>query len=282
MQERHKNRTHYFHELARTSRKYFMPYIAQFKHLGHCCRILEIGCGDGGNLLPFAQMGCYTLGVDIDEGRISGARKLFASCDAKGDFIASDVFLLEELHGALVSSQPPFSAKTKSEFSVFGLIETFDIIICHDVIEHICDKRRLLSKLHQFLTKDGIIFMSFPAWQMPFGGHQQICRSRVVSHMPFVHLLPKSIYRLLLKAFGESDACIGELMSIKETRTSVETFERILKDSGTFTVKDRTLWLVNPHYETKFGMRPRRQWAIFSHIQHLRNLYTTSAWYLLQ
>lgn len=251
------NRTLYFRELAQTSRKYFIPYIGQFKRLGEDCRILEIGCGDGGNLLPFAQMRCYTLGVDIDEGRIADARRFFAGCDAKGDFIASDVFLLKELQGS------------------------FDIIICHDVIEHIGDKRRFLSLLPQILTRDGIIFMSFPAWQMPFGGHQQICRSRVISHLPFVHLLPKALYRLLLKAFGEDDACVKELMSIKETRTPIELFERVLKSIGTFAITDRTLWLINPHYETKFRLHPRRLPSWLGAIPYVRNFFTTSCFYVL-
>ena len=258
MQQRHKNRTLYFHELAQTSRKYFIPYISQFKQIGQDCRVLEIGCGDGGNLLPFAQMGCYTLGVDIDEGRIADARKFFADSNAKGDFIASDVFLLEELHGS------------------------FDVIICHDVIEHIGDKQRFLSLLPQFLASGGIVFMSFPAWQMPFGGHQQICRSRVLSHLPFAHLLPKTLYRLLLKAIGESDACIKELMSIRETRTPIELFEREQKSIGALDVIDRTLWFINPHYETKFSQRPRRLWSVFSRIPYLRNFFTTSVWYILR
>ena len=257
MQQRHTNRTLYFHELAQTCREYFIPYIGQFKRLGQDCRVLEIGCGDGGNLLPFAQMGCYTLGVDIDEGRIADTRKFFADSNAKGDFIASDVFLLEELQGA------------------------FDVIICHDVIEHIGDKQRFLSLLPQFLTRDGIVFMSFPAWQMPFGGHQQICRSKVVSHLPFVHLLPRALYRLLLEAFGENNGCIKELMSIKETKAPIELFERILKAVGTFTIKDRILWLVNPHYETKFGLRPRRLPRCLGAIPYVRNFFTTSCFYML-
>ena len=32
--------------------------------------ILEIGCGDGGNLLPFTELGCNTTGVDLSAGRI--------------------------------------------------------------------------------------------------------------------------------------------------------------------------------------------------------------------
>lgn len=257
MQERHKNRTLYFHELAQTSRKYFIPYIQRFKQLDKNCRILEIGCGDGGNLLPFAQMGYYTLGVDIAEGRIVDAKSFFNGCGAKGDFVASDVFLLKELQG------------------------TFDVIICHDVIEHIGDKRRFLSLLPQFLAKDGIIFMSFPAWQMPFGGHQQICRNKIISHLPFIHLLPTPLYRLLLKVSGEDDSCINELRSIKETRTPIELFEKILKDSCTLAIKDRTLWFINPHYETKFGLRPRLLPKWIAWLPYMRNFFTTSCFYIL-
>lgn len=32
--------------------------------------VLEIGCGDGGNLLPFAELGCNTTGVDLSTRRI--------------------------------------------------------------------------------------------------------------------------------------------------------------------------------------------------------------------
>lgn len=257
MQERHKNRTIYFHELAKTSKKYFIPYIERFKQFGRDCRILEIGCGDGGNLLPFSQMGCYTLGVDISEGRIADARRFFDSCGANGDFIASDVFLLKEFHGS------------------------FDVIICHDVIEHIDDKQRFLSLLPQFLVVGGIIFMSFPAWQMPFGGHQQICRNIIVSHLPFIHLLPTPLYRMLLKAFGEDGFCINELMSIKETRTPIEMFEQTLKKIDALFIKDRILWLINPHYETKFRLRPRLLPKWLARIPYLRDFFTTSCFYVL-
>jgi len=257
MQNRHTNRRIYFNELAQTCERYFMPYIARHKNISSHTRVLEIGCGDGGNLIPFSQMGCYTLGVDIAESRIADARRFFDSCGAKGDFIASDVFLLEDLH------------------------RSFDLIICHDVIEHIGDKRRFLSLLPQFLAEGGMIFMSFPAWQMPFGGHQQIAHNRVISHLPFIHLLPTPIYRKLLKMASEDDACINELMSIKETQTPIEMFERTLKDIGSLDVKDRTLWLINPHYETKFGLRPRLLHKWLARLPHLRNFFTTSCFYIL-
>ena len=166
MQERQTNRELYFEELAATSKKYFIPYISEFKKIERGMSILEIGCGDGGNLLPFAEMGCDTTGVDISSGRIEDAIPFLRKRSARGTFIASDIFKMKELE------------------------HKFDLVICHDVLEHIADKTDFLSKMPQYLKPGGLVFLSFPAWQMPFGGHQQICRSKALSHLPFMHLCP--------------------------------------------------------------------------------------------
>ena len=150
MQTRHQNRFLYFNELATTSRNYFIPYIQQKFPIKPRMNVLEIGCGDGGNLLPFSQMGCRTTGIDISVNRIEDAKVFFQEMKAKGRFIASDIFNWKEPE------------------------QTFDLIICHDVLEHIGDKKRFLAQLSTYLHPNGMLFMSFPAWQMPFGGHQQI------------------------------------------------------------------------------------------------------------
>ena len=90
--------------------------------------ILEIGCGDGGNLLPFSEMGCNTTGIDIAESRIKDAKRFFKEVNAKGMFIASDVFKINDLENC------------------------FDIVICHDVLEHIDNKERFLIDLKKFLS----------------------------------------------------------------------------------------------------------------------------------
>ncbi len=258
MQERHTNRQQYFNELAHTCERFFIPYIRQYKAIGPSTRILEIGCGDGGNLLPFARMGCQVMGVDIAECRITDAKAFFEQEGAKGTFIASDVFLLTELH------------------------HSFDIIICHDVIEHIGDKYGFISKLSAFMAEDGIIFMSFPAWQMPFGGHQQICRSKLLSHAPYLHLLPRGMYKAVLNCGKESESCVRELLDIKSTKCPIETFERVIKDTTDLYISQRTLYFINPHYETKFGMKPRKLWDFVGAIPYLRNFVTSSCFYILQ
>lgn len=159
--------------------------------------------------------------------------------------------------------------------------QNFDIIICHDVLEHISDKELFLSNLDKYLKPQGIVFMSFPAWQMPFGGHQQICRSKVLSHLPFIHLLPTVIYQFLLKAFREDNDCIKELLSIKQTRISIEGFECLVKKTN-LHIQNRKLWLVNPHYKTKFGLSPRELNRKIAHTPFIRNFFTTSCFYILK
>ncbi len=256
MQERHSDRERYFDEQARTTEKYYIPYIRQYlKRLPH--EVLEVGCGEGGNLLPFAKAGCAVTGVDITAGRIDEARRFFARRGAEGAFIASDIFKLKELECK------------------------FSLILVHDVIEHIGDKAGFLEGLKRFLAPGGVVFIAFPAWQMPFGGHQQIARSKVVSHFPFLHLLPAPLYKGVLEACGENEVTVRELLNIKQTRCPIETFQRALYATG-YRVLDRRLYFINPHYETKFGLTPRRLSGALSSVPYVRNFFSTSCFYLVQ
>jgi SAM-dependent methyltransferase len=257
MQERQTDRTRYFNELAQTSEKYFLPYISSFKEINPDLRILEIGCGDGGNLLPFARRGCRTLGVDISPSRIAVAKQQFAKAGVAGEFIASDIFKITELR------------------------HQFDLIICHDVLEHISDKQLFLKNIRDYLATGGIVFMSFPAWQMPFGGHQQICRGKVLSHLPWIHLLPRPLYSALLRAGGERPDIVRELLNIKQTRCPIEKFETLARREH-FEVVDRRFYFINPHYETKFGLHPRRLTPLIGCIPWVRNFFTTSSFYIIR
>ena len=159
--------------------------------------------------------------------------------------------------------------------------EAYDVVLVHDVIEHIEPPHKLsfMQLMQRFMKPDAVAFFAFPAWQMPFGGHQQICRSRL-SKLPFIHLLPTDAYRALLRRCGEPDSVVDELLSIKRSRMPIERFQRLAKDAG-MVVERRTFWLINPHYKQKFGLRPLREVWPFGEIPWLRNFYTTSAWYLL-
>lgn len=256
MQERHTDRKRYFEEQALTSKNYYIPYIRSI--LGNLpSKVLEVGCGEGGNLLPFAQLECEVVGVDISGSRIRQAQAFFNDKNQKGVFIASDIFQLSNIEN------------------------TFPLILVHDVVEHIEHKTRFLSELKKYLSPDGMIFVAFPAWQMPFGGHQQIARGKIISHSPFVHLLPRFLYRQALKICGEKEDTIKEMLRIKQTKCTIEMFRTIASQAG-YQIANEQLYLINPHYEVKFGLSPRRLNKTVSMIPYVRGFFSTSCFYILK
>lgn len=94
MQQRHKDRRLYFKELANTSRDFYIDYVEKWIPVDRKTKVLEIGCGEGGNLLPFAERGCQVMGIDINEQQIENARQYFKENNQIGEFIASDFLLL--------------------------------------------------------------------------------------------------------------------------------------------------------------------------------------------
>lgn len=257
MQQRHQDRKIYFKEQANTSGEFYLGYLESFMPVRAGDRVLEIGCGEGGNLLPFARKGCPVTGIDLNEGRIRQAEEFFRLEGAEGRFV----------HADFLTFRPDDSLR-------------YRVILVHDVIEHIPQEKKaaFMKRARALLDPGGLVFWGFPAWQMPFGGHQQICKSRWVSRFPFIHLLPASAYRFVLQKMGAGDAS-AELLSIKAARVSTERFESLLRESG-LQVIDRTLWLVNPHYKQKFHLTPRRLPRWVSSLPYVRDFFSTSCFYL--
>lgn len=271
MQKRHYNREQYFHELASSSEKYYLPYLKQHLKIRSEQRILEVGCGEGGNLLPFAQIGCQIAGLDGSTTKIINANKFFNTS-------------LKTLNmGGGKNSPLKFKFFCENFLSPELKIdqeEPFDIILIHDVIEHIEpeDKHNFFLKVKKYMRPNAVVFWRFPAWHMPFGGHQQICRSKILSKIPFLHLLPLGIYRRLLQLAKEEPYILEDLISIRRSQMTIENFEKLCHNTG-HKILDRTLWLINPHYHAKFKLTPRKLPAILN-IPHLRNYFTTSCFFI--
>ena len=94
------------------------------------------------------------------------------------------------------------------------------------------------------------------------------------------HILPKFIYKSILKTFGESDAKIEALLEIKETGITIERFEKILNQSN-YKIDKRKFFLFNPNYEIKFGLKPKEQIIVISKLTFIRNFLTTASYYLV-
>lgn len=259
MQERHRQREKYFKEQAYTSGNHVIPFIEKSLALGPGIEVLEIGCGEGGNLLPFLEAGCKVTGVDILETKITNANTFYSEHPLREniEFICSDIYT------------PPEKLKRQ-----------FDLILMRDVLEHIHDQERFLNYVKVFLKPSGMFFLGFPPWQNPFGGHQQMCIHKYLSKLPWIHLLPGSTYPGLLRWAGEPEQMIESLMEIRETRISLERFHRIIRKEK-YKVEKRILWFINPNYQVKFGLKPRKQIGVINTLPWIRNFLITTCYYLL-
>lgn len=257
MQNRHQNRSKYFDEQSITTRNFVVPFIEQSIHLNKETKILEIGCGEGGNLIPFIELGCQVTGIDISANKINNARQFLKKYQGTQalTLLCDDIYKQQN-------------------------IGVFDVIILRDVIEHITNQERFMGFLINLMKNESLVFFAFPPWHNPFGGHQQICRNKILSRLPYFHLLPNSIYKQVLKTFGESKATINSLTEIKATGISIERFERIIRHNN-YRINDKVLYLINPNYKIKFGLKPRKQLKLIGKLPYLRNFLSTAAYYLI-
>jgi len=259
MQERHLDREKYFEEQANTSGNYVIPFIETIHNIVPGMDILEVGCGEGGNLKPFLDRGCNVTGVDILESKITHAKLFYQEHDKRKNIklIASDIY------------NPPDVIKKQ-----------FDLIIMRDVLEHIHDHDKFMNYIKIFLKPGGLFFLGFPPWQNPFGGHQQMCYNKFLSKLPWFHLLPGRLYPDLMRLFKEPASRIKDLMEIRDTKITIEGFEKIIRKENYQIIK-QTFWFINPNYKIKFGLKPRKMNALISGIPYLRNFFITTCYYIL-
>ncbi|MBU6307502.1 MAG: methyltransferase domain-containing protein [Chitinophagales bacterium] len=257
MFEFHADRKRYFDMQYLNAKDYVLPFIEQVHPVKNGMRVLEIGAGEGGVLSAFIERGCQGVGVELDPRRVEWACGFLWEAIGRGQlhYVEKDIY--------------------QTDLAV-DLRGPFDIIVLKDVIEHIHDQSRLMGYMKKWLAPGGVIFFGFPPWQMPFGGHQQIARS-FVGKLPYIHLLPRFLYKFLLTVNKEP---VAELLEIRDTRISIERFERICREQA-YRQVNKQHYLINPIYQWKFGLRPKRQWSWLSKIPYFRNFVTTCVYYLI-
>jgi len=190
--------------------------------------VLDVGCGYGGVLAALAA--AYplrrALGVDLDGEMVRQGREKSPGLDLQ----ARDFFGLEG--GA------------------------FDLILMRDVLEHMPDAAGALRKAAGLLAPGGIIFASFAPFRSPFGGHQHN-GAGPFAHVPWIHLLPESAFRSLLRlegnAYKGAGALAQDMESVLRTRLTLAGFRRMLPGAG-LRIRYLARYLSRPDYRAKFGL----------------------------
>ena len=67
MQDRHMDNALYFREQAQGTRECVIPYIESVREIPGDAVVLEVGCGQGGNLYPFLERGLRAVGIDKND-----------------------------------------------------------------------------------------------------------------------------------------------------------------------------------------------------------------------
>jgi SAM-dependent methyltransferase len=124
--------------------------------------ILEDGCGMGEYLQRLAVKARQAVGLEIEYERAVQARRATPSVvTAAGEHL-------------------PFPA------------ELFDLVLSHEVIEHVCDDRRSASEIVRCLKPGGRLVLFVPNRGYPFETHGIYRRGRYCfGNKPFVNWLPR-------------------------------------------------------------------------------------------
>ncbi len=114
-----------------------------------CCRVLELGCADGGNLLPMAVRFPHSrfLGIDLSPVQIENGRRAVTDLSVENlELRTADILEL------------------KSE-----QLERYDFIIAHGVFSWVSPsvRERILSICRDHLSENGLAYVSYntyPGW----------------------------------------------------------------------------------------------------------------------
>lgn len=251
------NIIYYWGYMYDLSRDYMIDYLASKGVRISGAAIVEIGSAEGGNLCAMSEQGAAELvGTDIAEVRLESARQIAEILKLDITYSSNDI---------IYEQQPP------------EWIEHFDLALLRDVIEHLDDAETALRNIRRLLKPGGHLYVTFPPWYSPFGGHQQLLMNGP-GKLPFLHYLPKPLFMKAI-AGGRPDDVV-EVQRLRRIRMTTTKFRRAARAAG-FDIRDERLFLLRPVFKSKFGL-PTIGANFLKPIPALRDVLALEAGYLLK
>lgn len=238
------------------SRDYVIDYLERKGVPVKGASIIEIGCAEGGNLCAMAERGAKELvGTDIAEVRLQSARSIAEVLGMDITYSSNDIIYEE---------QPE------------NWQDHFDLALLRDVIEHLDDAETALRNVRKLLKPGGTLYVTFPPWYSPFGGHQQLLMNKP-GKIPFMHFLPKPLFEKAIKSGRPDD--VVEVRRLREIRMTTTKFRHAATNAG-FTIADERLFFLRPVFKSKFGL-PAVGANFLKPVMGLRDLLALEAGYIL-
>lgn len=219
---------------------------------------------------------------------------------AIGDFGAHQGGMLDALRGigtvrsgtgfelsADVVSSSPFSDDRSFRLEVADLTAldagsyAFDVVLLHDVLEHIPNGSGVLKVAAEALSPHGHVFVSFPPYHSAFGGHQHLARGRA-RIIPFVQHLPTPVFRRVARPgaseYMTAEESLADLLSVRATRLTLSAAEKAFRVAG-LEIVDRELFVLRPEYTVRYGL-PTVSAGFIGRLPWVREFVVTGAFFL--
>ncbi len=245
----------YMYDLGQT---YIVPLLKKLNIFKNGDKVAEIGSAEGGVLHSFLDNGSTeALGTDIAKTRLEEGQKIAKILGYNTQYLYHDIVNQDIM--------PQWEEK-------------YNLVILRDVIEHLDHPDRAISNIRNIITPGGYLFITFPPYNTPYGGHQHTLKGNLITKLPYIHLLPKSIFFRLIKSGRPQD--IIEVKRLKQLRFDPEKMENIAVKEG-YKVEYREFFLIRPVFKMKFGLNPIKL-PFARNLKILRNYFSLEALYILK
>lgn len=251
------NDKYYWGYQYRLGYEVLVPYLSKIGVFQPGYSVAEIGSAEGGVLAAFVDSGAiHPLGTDIVSIRLEKGKIISDIIDCKIDFV---------LHN-IISEEP------KQEW-----IEKYDLVILRDVIEHLDNTALALKKIKKIIKPGGYLYVTFPPYYSPFGGHQHTVEN-FWGKFPFIHYFPDFIFHRLIASGREND--IFEVKRLQRIRLTPKKFINAAINSG-FEIFHKDYYFLRPVYKMKFGL-PTIKSNILVFCPLMKNVFSLEASYILK
>jgi hypothetical protein len=119
--------------------------------------------------------------------------------------------------------------------------------------------------------------ITFPPYYSAYGAHQQLLQTSWAK-MPFVHLMPFALSKVLPRLKGESPYFVGEIQKLGRLKMGMRRFEEIANRSA-LTIVAKQAYFISPNH-IRFGLKPIPAGKV-SEIPILGEMMCTGVVYLL-
>jgi len=254
---------------------HLLPGLSYFEYQRVVCRDVVIPWLEKHVRLDGRQVGDFGAhqGGMVDALRESGLVGSAIGLELSDEVVASSPLVQDDLFRLEVADLLQLEAGSRA----------FDLVVLHDVLEHIPLYAEALDAIRGALAPDGRVFISFPPYYSAFGGHQQYARGRA-RWAPFIQLLPAKLFFSVARP-GEQEYMTAEgahedMMSVRRTRLTLGRAERAFARTG-FEVAARELFLVRPEYTVRYQLKSRAA-GVLGRLPGVRELVVNGAFYLLR